>query len=82
MFASRPLTLLLCYMQEHDQPSLVGLPHNAQLQVSYSAGLQALQLGKYSTALRCFQVSVCSSSASISFTDCMPAFSTCQAYAV
>lgn len=35
-----------------------GLPHNAHLHITYSAGLQALQLGKYSTALRCFQVSV------------------------
>ncbi|KAL3136627.1 hypothetical protein ABBQ38_005867 [Trebouxia sp. C0009 RCD-2024] len=31
--------------------------HNAHLHITYSAGLQALQLGKYSTALRCFQVS-------------------------
>lgn len=61
--ASGAVSLLLCHVQEHDQPSLVGLPHNAQLQISYSAGLQALQLGKYSTALRCFQVSLCTSSA-------------------
>ncbi|KAL3145529.1 hypothetical protein ABBQ32_003354 [Trebouxia sp. C0010 RCD-2024] len=29
--------------------------HNAHLHITYSAGVQALQLGKYSTALRCFQ---------------------------
>lgn len=36
--------------------SKVALGHNAHLHITYSAGLQALQLGKFSTALRCFQV--------------------------
>ena len=35
-----------------------GVAHNARLHITYNAGLQALQLGKYSTALRCFQVSI------------------------
>ncbi|DBA84865.1 TPA: hypothetical protein ACH3X1_005885 [Trebouxia sp. C0004] len=36
--------------------SKVALGHNAHLHITYSAGLQALQLGKFGTALRCFQV--------------------------
>ncbi len=35
------------------------LGHNAHLYITYSAGLQALQLAKYTTALRCFQVRPC-----------------------
>ena len=34
----------------------VKLGHDAHLHISYSAGLQALQLGRFATALRCFQV--------------------------
>ena len=34
-----------------------GVAHNARLHITYNAGLQALQLGNFSTALRCFQVS-------------------------
>ena len=38
--------------------SKITLGQNAPLHISYNAGLQALQLGKYATALRCFQVSL------------------------
>ena len=55
-----------------------GLPHNAHLHITYNAGLQALQLGKYSTALRCFQVSV---PTPLSFLDgsvyCIPGWLLC-----
>lgn len=50
------LGLSQCHVQEHAELPSPRLPHNAELQMAYSAGLQALQLGKYSTALRCFQV--------------------------
>ncbi|KAA6422840.1 MAG: hypothetical protein FRX49_07375 [Trebouxia sp. A1-2] len=36
--------------------SKLALGHDAHLHIAYSAGMQALQLGKLSTALRCFQV--------------------------
>ncbi|DBB12250.1 TPA: hypothetical protein ACH3X3_006354 [Trebouxia sp. C0006] len=59
-------TAALCFSQalrkcaqlpsESGAGSKVALGHNAHLHITYSAGLQALQLGKFSTALRCFQV--------------------------
>ncbi len=44
------------FLLQSDAGSKVALGHNAHLHITYSAGLQALQLGKFSTALRCFQV--------------------------
>ena len=45
-------------MQRGEQPFRSGLAYNAELQIAYSAGLQALQLATYTSALRCFQVSL------------------------
>lgn len=49
--------LLLSFVVQAAGGSGGVVSHNAHLHITYSAGVQALQLGKYSTALRCFQVS-------------------------